>query len=55
MNAEIWDVAFIGKHVWGVATKQISVWRRSYLPSSETSWYWRKIYAIKEKLKLVFS
>lgn len=56
------------KSVWAVSTKQDSVWPQwislvyleeedwwNYVPTSSASQYWRKVYNVKELLKLVFT
>ncbi|XP_056688215.1 uncharacterized protein [Spinacia oleracea] len=63
-----WNIASIGKYVWAIASKQDNVWIKwvhvvyikdgdwwDYMPVASASWYWKKICAIKERLKLVYT
>ncbi|XP_056697648.1 uncharacterized protein [Spinacia oleracea] len=62
------NIASIGKYVWAIASKQDNVWIKwvhavyikdgnwwDYMPAASASWYWKKISAIKEKLKVVYT
>ncbi|KAL2905400.1 LINE-1 retrotransposable element ORF2 protein [Bienertia sinuspersici] len=62
-----WNVANMGRYVWAIETKQDSLWLKwvnsvyirgqewwNYEPSKDASWYWKRICAIKEKIKEVY-
>ncbi|XP_021844844.1 uncharacterized protein [Spinacia oleracea] len=63
-----WNITSIGKYVWAIASKQDNVWIKwvhavyikdgdwwEYKPVASASWYWKKICAMKERLKLVYT
>lgn len=67
-NVMLWNIAFIGKYVWAVATKLDSVWLKwinsvylknsswwTYTPPLSASWYWEKVCNVKERLKLLYT
>lgn len=62
-NTELWNMAALGKHVWAIATNQNNLWVKwvkavylkqqnwiDYKPGQNSSWYWRKICGIKDKM-----
>ncbi|XP_056692023.1 uncharacterized protein [Spinacia oleracea] len=63
-----WNIASMGKYVWAIASKQDNVWIKwinavyvkdgdwwTYQPKASASWYWKRICATKEMLKLVYT
>ena len=67
-NVEVWNVANLGKYVWAVANKQDNIWIKwinsvyvkdgdwwDFVPTSSSSWYWKKICDTKEQIKQVFT
>uniref|UniRef100_A0A803P5L3 Reverse transcriptase domain-containing protein n=1 Tax=Cannabis sativa TaxID=3483 RepID=A0A803P5L3_CANSA len=65
-NLEVWNKAAICKYIWAVANKQESLWLRwiqsvyiknqdwwDYTSSIHSSWYWKKLVALKEQLRTV--
>ncbi|XP_056690410.1 uncharacterized protein [Spinacia oleracea] len=63
-----WNIASMGKYVWAIASKQDNVWIKwinavyvkdgdwwTYQPKASASWYWKRICAIKEMLKVVYT
>ncbi|XP_062075327.1 uncharacterized protein LOC133779372 [Humulus lupulus] len=66
-NVIEWNQAAIGKYVWAVAAKQDNLWIKwvhhvylggvdwwSYEAPPSSSWYWKKIVAVKNKYKQCF-
>ncbi|KAL2923049.1 LINE-1 retrotransposable element ORF2 protein [Bienertia sinuspersici] len=60
-----WNVATMGKHSWAIATKQDSLWLKwinsvylkgrdwwSYEPPVDSSWYWKKICKVRDRILL---
>ncbi|XP_062089424.1 uncharacterized protein LOC133795956 [Humulus lupulus] len=67
-DVEMWNIAAIGQYAWAVAKNKESLWVKwvhsvylkdlswwDYEASVNTSWQWRKIVAVKNKLKSVFT
>ncbi|KAL2904979.1 LINE-1 retrotransposable element ORF2 protein [Bienertia sinuspersici] len=67
-NIHQWNSANMGRYVWAIETKQDSLWLKwvnsvylrdqewwNYEPPVDASWYWKRIYATKEKIKEVSS
>ncbi|XP_074306160.1 uncharacterized protein LOC141641397 [Silene latifolia] len=65
INSIVWNVAVVGKYTWWVASKTDHLWIKwvnqvyikqqdwfSYSPTLNTSWTWRQICKVKDKLKL---
>ncbi|XP_056697428.1 uncharacterized protein [Spinacia oleracea] len=63
-----WNIASMGKYVWAIASKQDNVWIKwinavyvkdgdwwTFQPKASASWYWKRICATKEMLKLVYT
>ncbi|XP_074291429.1 uncharacterized protein LOC141618220 [Silene latifolia] len=63
-NSLVWNTALIGKYTWWVACKEDHLWIRwvhhiyikqqdwfEYQPTVNTSWTWRQICKVKEKMK----
>ncbi|XP_074304979.1 uncharacterized protein LOC141639892 [Silene latifolia] len=63
-----WNVASIAKYSWWIANKKDSLWVRwvhhiyikqddwwNYSPTVNSSWVWRQICKVKDKLKLVMN
>ncbi|XP_074305324.1 uncharacterized protein LOC141640419 [Silene latifolia] len=64
INCMAWNTALIGKYTWWLACKEDHLWIRwvhhvymkqqdwfEYIPNMNTSWTWRQICKVKEKLK----
>ncbi|XP_074266137.1 uncharacterized protein LOC141588603 [Silene latifolia] len=64
----MWNIAAIGKLAWWILTKKDHLWIRwvdciflkgrnwlSYVPSSNSSWAWRKVCEVKDKFKEAFT
>lgn len=60
----MWNIAFMGRYVWGIVTKKDNVWirwvdvvyiydnqRYGYVPTQGVSWYWKKICDTKDIFK----
>ncbi|XP_030478174.2 uncharacterized protein LOC115695235 [Cannabis sativa] len=65
IKIEEWNKAAICKYIWAISNKRDSLWQRwihsvylkdqdwwNYTASIHASWYWKKLVAIKEQLKL---
>ncbi|XP_074288144.1 uncharacterized protein LOC141613310 [Silene latifolia] len=63
-NSHVWNIASIGKYSWWVANKMDSLWVKwihhlyikqqdwwNYSPNINSSWVWRQICKVKDKLK----
>ncbi|CAI8597503.1 unnamed protein product [Vicia faba] len=63
-NSHYWNEAAIGKHVWALETYRENLWVKwihhaylknenwfDYKACQQSSWYWRKIIEVKEKMK----
>ena len=63
-----WNIACLGKYIWAISAKQDNVWIRwihsvyikgedwwSYTPNSRASWYRKRLCAVKEQLKTLFT
>ncbi|XP_074314302.1 uncharacterized protein LOC141649514 [Silene latifolia] len=68
IDSRLWIIAAIGKLVWWLATKKDILWIKwvdqvylkgrdwyTYQPSLSSSWAWRQICAVKEKLKVGYT
>uniref|UniRef100_A0A803PIA7 Reverse transcriptase zinc-binding domain-containing protein n=1 Tax=Cannabis sativa TaxID=3483 RepID=A0A803PIA7_CANSA len=66
MNITTWNIAAIVKHVWAIANKKDNLWVKwvhcvyikqqecwEYTTPTTSSWYWRKMVEIKNKVKQV--
>uniref|UniRef100_A0A803PKT9 Reverse transcriptase zinc-binding domain-containing protein n=1 Tax=Cannabis sativa TaxID=3483 RepID=A0A803PKT9_CANSA len=67
MNIALWNIAAMAKHVWAVANKKDNLWVKwvhcvyikhhdwwEYNAPTTSSWYWRKMVEIKNKIKFVW-
>ncbi|XP_062103039.1 uncharacterized protein LOC133814037 [Humulus lupulus] len=67
-DVDLWNIAAIGKYVWAVAKNKESLWVKwvhsvylkgtswwTYESSATASWQWKKIVAVKNKLKSLYS
>ncbi|XP_062088539.1 uncharacterized protein LOC133795106 [Humulus lupulus] len=63
-NILSWNIAAIGKYIWAVASKKDNLWVKwvhnvyikdadwwAYTAPTQSSWYWKKIVAVKECIK----
>ncbi|XP_074297646.1 uncharacterized protein LOC141628394 [Silene latifolia] len=63
-NSHVWNIASIGKYSWWVSNKKDSLWVKwihhlyvkqqdwwNYSPNINSSWVWRQICKVKDKLK----
>lgn len=64
----LWNIAAIGKHVWHLALKKDILWVKwvaevylkgdefwTHQPPTNGSWYWRRIIAVRDRLRQGFS
>ncbi|XP_062093543.1 uncharacterized protein LOC133799553 [Humulus lupulus] len=67
-NIEIWNIAALGKFVWAIATNKESLWIKwihsvylrgenwwEYEAPVNSSWYWKQLLSVKNKLKNYYS
>ena len=59
-----WNIAAIGKYVWAIGVKKDNLWIKwinelyikngnwwEYQPPTTSSWYWKKLCEVKDRLK----
>ncbi|XP_010682464.1 uncharacterized protein LOC104897301 [Beta vulgaris subsp. vulgaris] len=64
----LWNVAALGRYVWAIEAKKDSLWLRwinavyikgaewwSYVPTQDSSWYWKRICEVKEQMKMIYT
>lgn len=65
-NITQWNIAAMGRYTWAILVKKDNLWIRwinvvyikelerwAYKPPLDSSWYWKKVCEVKEKLKCV--